>query len=164
MWDTFKSVPGIEFPKEAADGSAVGVFWFPNSIDPETRTRSYAKLGHYDNGPKLRDNFHLLPGHRVTKLILKEDDDDNLEAKGVVYVPRDGDMPEEPWVVKAKKEIILSAGAFHTPQILQRSGVGPRDVLEAAGVEVKEELPGVGWNFHDHMSYPMSFECKFSIK
>ena len=45
---------------------------------------------------------------------------------------------------------ILSAGAFHTPQILQRSGIGPVDLLERAGITVVSNLPGVGQNFHDH--------------
>lgn len=45
---------------------------------------------------------------------------------------------------------IISAGAIHTPQILQRSGIGPADLLGRAGIEVISDLPGVGYNFHDH--------------
>ncbi|KAG9708790.1 choline dehydrogenase-like protein, partial [Aureobasidium melanogenum] len=45
---------------------------------------------------------------------------------------------------------ILAAGAIHTPQILQLSGVGPASVLKEAGVKVKVDLPGVGNNFQDH--------------
>lgn len=166
MWDAFKSVEGIDFPVEHADGHAVGVFWFPNSIDPSTRTRSYARLGHYsnENGPYTRPNFHLLPGHRVTQLILDEVDEEDSpeawEATGVKFTPRDGDMPAEAYQVRAKKEVIVSAGTLHTPQVLQRSGIGPRDVLEAAGVEVKYHLPGVGWNFHDHQMYSVSWNCE----
>jgi choline dehydrogenase-like flavoprotein len=47
-------------------------------------------------------------------------------------------------------ELILAAGAIHTPQLLQLSGVGPASVLKAAGVNVKVDLPGVGSNLQDH--------------
>jgi len=53
-------------------------------------------------------------------------------------------------IVKARKEVILSAGTIFSPQILQSSGIGPRSVLEAANIAVKVELPGVGSNFQDH--------------
>lgn len=46
----------------------------------------------------------------------------------------------------ANQEIILAAGSIHTPQILQLSGVGPRTLLESAGIPLVHELPGVGRN------------------
>lgn len=70
-------------------------------------------------------------------------------------------MPEAAWEVRAKREVIISAGSAHTPQVLQRSGVGPRHILEAAGAEVKVELPGVGENFQDHMNFAISYSCEF---
>ncbi|CAI4219099.1 unnamed protein product [Parascedosporium putredinis] len=152
MWDAFKTVEGVEFPVEHAAGDAVGVYWFPNSIDPVTRSRSYARLGHYSNegGPHTRPNFHLLPGYRVTQLLLdevdEEDSPEGWEAVGVKFAPRDGDMPAQPY------------------QVLQRSGIGPRDVLEAAGVEVKHHLPGVGWNFHDHQMSASSWSWGVEVQ
>ena len=52
--------------------------------------------------------------------------------------------------VRARKEVILSAGAFNSPQLLQRSGVGPPDLLAEIGVPVVHALPGVGENLQDH--------------
>lgn len=52
--------------------------------------------------------------------------------------------------VKANKEVVLAAGAVHTPQILMRSGIGPKAHLEEAGVAVLVDLPGVGANLQDH--------------
>jgi choline dehydrogenase len=53
-------------------------------------------------------------------------------------------------VVRADREVILSAGAICSPQLLLLSGVGPADDLRAAGVEVRHDLPGVGCNLQDH--------------
>ncbi|HUI21734.1 MAG TPA: GMC family oxidoreductase [Methylocella sp.] len=51
--------------------------------------------------------------------------------------------------ILAAREVILAAGAFNTPQLLMLSGVGPREVLERHGIEVRSELPGVGQNLQD---------------
>lgn len=51
--------------------------------------------------------------------------------------------------VRASREVILSGGAFNTPQLLMLSGIGPRDVLERWGIDVRVELPGVGKNLQD---------------
>lgn len=52
----------------------------------------------------------------------------------------------------ARREIILSGGAINTPQLLQLSGVGPADVMRRAGVQLLQELPGVGRDLHDHFT------------
>ncbi len=65
--------------------------------------------------------------------------------------------------INANKEVILSAGAFHSPQILQLSGIGPKDVLTSQGIEVKKEIPGVGENLHDHLFYFISGYTKEKI-
>ena len=54
--------------------------------------------------------------------------------------------------VLAGKEVILCAGAFGSPQILQLSGVGPAEHLRALGIELKLDLPGVGSNLQDHLT------------
>jgi choline dehydrogenase len=59
--------------------------------------------------------------------------------------------------VTARREVILSAGALQSPKLLQLSGVGPADVLEAAGVQVKHDLPAVGRNLADHAMFSISY-------
>lgn len=61
--------------------------------------------------------------------------------------------------VTATREVILSAGAFNTPQILKLSGVGPKDELEKFGIEVVKELPGVGTNLQDRYEIPVVGEA-----
>lgn len=53
-------------------------------------------------------------------------------------------------VYRARKEIILTAGAFNTPKLLLLSGVGPKEHLRRHGIDVLADLPGVGWNYQDH--------------
>jgi choline dehydrogenase len=61
------------------------------------------------------------------------------------------------------RELILSAGAFGSPQILMHSGVGPADHLRALGVEVRLDLPGVGQNLHDHPEIHIQHRCKLPV-
>jgi choline dehydrogenase len=53
--------------------------------------------------------------------------------------------------IRARREVVLAAGSMGSPAILQRSGIGPGDVLIDAGVPVRHELPGVGENLQDHL-------------
>ena len=59
----------------------------------------------------------------------------------------------------ANKEVVLSAGSVGSPQLLQLSGIGPKTVLENAGVELIHELPGVGENLQDHLEVYFQFRC-----
>lgn len=62
--------------------------------------------------------------------------------------------------VNANKEIILAAGAAHTPQILQLSGVGPKGLLHNLEIPVVVDLPGVGQNFQDQPTLYASYNCE----
>jgi choline dehydrogenase-like flavoprotein len=57
----------------------------------------------------------------------------------------------------ASTGIILCGGVFQTPRILQSSGLGPHDVLQAAGIPTRIHLPAIGANFHDHLRFEMIF-------
>lgn len=62
--------------------------------------------------------------------------------------------------VKARREIILSAGAINSPQILQLSGIGDPEMLRAAGIEPVVSSPDVGRNLQDHMGVYLKYACK----
>jgi choline dehydrogenase-like flavoprotein len=83
---------------------------------------------------------------------------DSLRADRIYFQPRND--TEAILRVKAEKEVVLAAGALHSPQILQRSGVGEKTLLENAGIEVKCDLPGVGQNFQDHPNSGIPYTCK----
>ena len=63
----------------------------------------------------------------------------------------------------ANQEVISSAGSVGSVQLLQLSGIGPKDVLEKAGVEVQHELPGVGENLQDHLEVYFQYRCEQPI-
>ena len=86
-----------------------------------------------------RTNLHIAVNSMVTKIMIE-----NKSASGVFVVRN-----HKKYFIKAKKEVIISAGAINSPQLLMLSGVGPKEQLEALGIEVKADLP-VGKNLQDH--------------
>lgn len=62
--------------------------------------------------------------------------------------------------VRARREVILTAGAIRSPQLLELSGVGRPEVLAAIGVPMRLELPGVGENYHDHYALRMNWRLR----
>ncbi|KAI0017918.1 hypothetical protein F4780DRAFT_772066 [Xylariomycetidae sp. FL0641] len=140
--EAFKDIDGVDIVRDSGSGKA-GVYWFPTFMDPVKVQRSYARTGHFDP-IRNRTNFEVLTESKVTKIVL----DDGV-ATGVTYRQKTGNATIYT-TVKAKKEVIVSAGAIHSPQLLQQSGIGPSDLLDAAGIDTKVDLPGVGQNFQDH--------------
>ncbi len=100
-----------------------------------------------------RPNLTVVTHALVHKVLIE-----NKVAKGIQY-ERKGKIIE----VAAKKEVILSAGSIGSPHILQLSGIGPKQVLKDAGIEVKHDLPGVGENLQDHLEFYFQFKCKQDI-
>ena len=139
FWDATAEL-GLVHQQEGAAG-VIGAYWAPHSKDPVLQTRSSARTAYYDP-INQRPNLSLLTGHYVQEIILEQ-----LTAKGVKVTSREDGST---FSACAGKEVILAAGAVHTPQILQLSGIGPKSVLKAAGIETKLDLPAVGSNFQDH--------------
>ncbi|TIC96156.1 Pyranose dehydrogenase 1 [Colletotrichum higginsianum] len=140
----FAEIEGVDLPPDSGAGEP-GVFWYPLSSDPVTRTRSMARKGHWDGIEAARDNYETITGQRVLRVLF-----DGETAVGVSFVGANSTTTEGARTVKAKKEVVIATGAIRTPQLLQRSGVGPKSLLEAAGIDVVVDLPGVGQNFQDH--------------
>lgn len=97
-----------------------------------------------------RKNLTVLTRAQVIKI--------NFEGKKAVGV--DFKQGKRTKTAKAGREVILSAGAFHSPHLLQISGIGPAKVLKKAGLEVVHALKGVGENLQDHLFYPVSCAAK----
>jgi choline dehydrogenase len=97
-----------------------------------------------------RPNLQVLTGAHVTRLLLDdapEGADAKLVARGVALRVGDG----APIEVRCRGEVLLSAGAIGSPQILQLSGIADGSRLRAVGIAPRHELPGVGGNLQDHL-------------
>ncbi len=76
-------------------------------------------------------------------------------ATGVDVSAADGPRP-----VLAAREVLLCAGAVHSPQLLMLSGIGPARHMESLGISAKADLAGVGANYHDHPAVPIALEMR----
>ncbi len=99
-----------------------------------------------------RANLTIITHAHVTRVLLSDGNDD-LKATGIEYRDRDGGLHQ----VTASREVILSAGAVGSPQILMLSGIGPRREIEAVDIECRHELPAVGKNLKDHLHCALFF-------
>jgi choline dehydrogenase-like flavoprotein len=155
IWAAYKG-QGVPLPKEHASGNAVGAYWIPTALKPLTQTRSHARNGYYDP-VKSRSNLILATGTKVNEILFDQNFFTGYKAKGVQYVSRSDNTVKQ---VYASREVIMAAGAVFTPQLLQLSGLGPKAVLNAAGVRVKKDMPAVGANMQDHPNANMIFDLK----
>ena len=155
MFAAYKA-EGVPLPKEQGAGTAVGAYWIPTALQPGSQTRSDARTSYYDP-VKSRSNLVLATGKTVNEILFDQGLFTGLKAKGVQFVSRSDKSVKQ---VYARKEVILAAGSVFTPQLLQLSGIGPKDVLGAAGVRVKKHMPGVGANMQDHPNANMMFDLK----
>ncbi len=103
--------------------------------------------GAYLHDVMSRRNLTVITEAQVTRIIVERG-----RAVGVAY--RHG---KEQRVVRAGREVLLSAGALQSPQILMLSGIGPADHLTSLGISVVADSPEVGANLQDHLDYTMIF-------
>lgn len=99
-------------------------------------------------------NLTVMTDTRVNRVLIE-----NGAATGVELVTG----RRAPQTVKARREVILTAGALSTPRILMLSGIGPADQLKAHGVEVVRDLPELGRNYQDHLEVSVYGRCRKPI-
>ncbi|MCS5594646.1 MAG: choline dehydrogenase [Porticoccaceae bacterium] len=107
----------------------------------------------YLKNAKNRPNLTILKHALVTRIIF-----DGKTGTGVQC-----DIGGQAKVFSAQREVVLCAGSIGSPQLLQVSGVGPRETLAAAGIDLVHELPGVGENLQDHLEFNFQYRCKQPI-
>ena len=94
------------------------------------------------NPVRQRPNLKIVTDAVVQRVVIEGGRATGVEIKG----------PDGRDVMGARREVIVAGGAIGSPQILMLSGVGDRDELQAHGIAVKQHLPAVGKNFHDHFA------------
>lgn len=101
-----------------------------------------ATAADYIVADRKRSNVTITCDVTVDKVIFEKGTDGLLEAKGVEYIDNDGNK----FKAFARKEVVVSGGTYNSPTILMRSGIGPKEDLEALNIPVQVDLPGVGKN------------------
>lgn len=121
-----------------------------------TRSSSFRAYLPKDFVQQVSDRLHICTETIVRKLVLSESSNGKLTTTGVEIEPVCKGAIR---IVSAKKEVILAAGALHSPKILLLSGIGPKDHLKSMDIPVLRDLPGVGMHLQDHLILPVSFYC-----
>lgn len=148
--ETFKNLD-FAMTTDPLSGQSSGGFSYLSSVDPKTWERSYAGSAYY--APVAdRPNLHLLTDSLVEKIVLDKSGSD-VVATGVKFT-RDGKSE----VRKARKEVLLCAGVFQSPQLLELSGIGSPKLLQTHKIDTVVENRNVGENLQDHPMSGMSFE------
>lgn len=125
---------------------------------PPLATRNHQRMGTRERLLEVQEKHPGCLTIELDALVTRVLFDDNNRATGVEYLkgerlykahskPRNSNGEKR--VANASREVILSGGAFNTPQLLMLSGIGPREELEKHGIEVRIDLPGVGQNLQD---------------
>ncbi|VTU36581.1 Alcohol dehydrogenase [acceptor] [Variovorax sp. PBS-H4] len=132
------------------DGSYEGAFYLQYSTRRGLRDNTAAA---YLKPARSRPNLTVLTGATVARVLIK-----NRQAAGVEVVLGQQRVP-----LRARREVVLSAGPLASPQILELSGIGNEALLREHGVPVVNHLPGVGENLRDHPNTRLTFECSRKI-
>jgi choline dehydrogenase len=96
-----------------------------------------------------RPNLKLVSKAQTRRILF-----DGKKATGIEY-----EVGGQVTSATASREVLLAAGSIGSPMLLQLSGIGPRNVLSDAGVELVHELPGVGENLQDHLEVYFQYRC-----
>lgn len=120
------------------------------TVTPKGRRASTAR-GYLDQA-RSRSNLKIVT-HALTDRIRFE----SKRAVGVDYLQGESNQITS---ARARREVLLCAGAIASPQILQRSGVGPAALLNRLDIDLVHDLPGVGENLQDHLEMYLQYACK----
>lgn len=130
------------------NGNLIGSSYVLETNDPKNSTRSSSESSYLQSALK-KFPLKVYKNHLVEKILFEGD-----TASGVSVTSVDG---KATFTLRAREEVIVSAGAFQSPQLLMVSGIGPRQTLEDLKIPIVKELPGVGQNLWDHAWFGSSF-------
>ncbi|KAJ8516435.1 hypothetical protein ONZ45_g6250 [Pleurotus djamor] len=133
-------------------GNATGVFQTSRSVDTATGKRAYAVS--YINATTHSGTLKILTGAEVSRINFAKSGKVQ-QALGCTFQANGASF-----TVKPTRELILSAGAFKTPQLLELSGIGNSALLKSLKIPVLVDLPSVGENLQDHLLVNSDFLLK----
>ncbi len=146
-WVAAAQAAGYPFNPDYNGAEQEGVGFF--QLTAKNGRRCSAAVA-YLNPVKSRENLQIITHAQVEKVVIE-----GKRATAVTYTDRSGTLQ----TVKARKEIVLSGGAINSPQILMLSGIGEAAQLAENGIEVVQDLQGVGKNMQDHLQARLVYKC-----
>ncbi|KAK8076755.1 Glucose oxidase [Apiospora phragmitis] len=155
---TFASM-GVEWNPEVNGGKMAGYTVYPSTVDQDLNIREDAARAYYFPIRDSAKNLKVMLNTEARRLTWKAAAAANgtkgalPTADGVEVTTQDG----KTMVMKANKEVILSAGALVSPLLLEKSGVGNKAILAAAGIQSVVDLPTVGENLQDQANNGLKF-------
>ncbi|KAK3619088.1 hypothetical protein LTR56_024246 [Elasticomyces elasticus] len=151
----------VGIPKVSDLNSAAGCLGtsiFQRTIDGKGH-RSSAATAYITSEVATRTNLRIAVGQTVTQIIF---DTSGKEPRAVGVEMAASPSSPVRYLAKAKHEVVLSAGAIATPQLLMLSGVGPADELQKHNIPLVANVPSVGANVSDHLMVAMIFKSKMA--
>ncbi|KAJ5895511.1 hypothetical protein N7495_007202 [Penicillium taxi] len=152
LWRQSLNSLGVESNDTHMSGSNTGVWTCINSVTPDERIRSYATNSYYTPNAH-RKNLFLLTDALVNEISLEPSENGDHRATGVSFTCKN-----QQYQVSVNHEVVLSAGAVQSPQILELSGIGNPEILAKAGIPTKVVSSKVGENLQDHIMAAIIFE------
>lgn len=147
-----KDLGHLEKLEDCFEGQLQGPYYFPSTIDENVERMTSAKAYYFPIAS--RPNLIVQLDSEVDRLLTSKSGGEVI-VQGVEYSSQGVNKTG-----MARKEIILSAGSFGTPAILERSGMGSPSVLGKFGIPVVLNLPGVGLNLADHAAIFNTYQLK----
>jgi choline dehydrogenase-like flavoprotein len=148
--DTFRAL-GLENTSDPLTGHAIGGHTSTCHITGDRHERSHAGVAYLD--PVLeRPNLTVFTNIVVHRLLVEKDSSGPI-VRGITYSQNGVSH-----TIAAKREVILAAGSFNTPKILELSGIGDPSILERHGIDTVHANPAVGENLQDHVRASVSYE------
>ena len=151
-WEPTYKALGLGPTGDPKAGTAIGAYTTLLTIEPKNASRSYAGNAYYKPNA-ARPNLLVLTGALVTKVVFAN------SKKPLVAIGVEFAFEEHTYTAFSKLEIILSAGSFQSPQLLELSGVGDPGLLRSLGVDLLYANHHVGENLQDHLLVYLGFEA-----
>jgi choline dehydrogenase len=148
MEDSLNEI-GIADAQDFNSGSLMGAQYCSSTIDPSSAKRDSSQTS-FLNAARSRSNLKVYTITQAKRILF-----DGKRATGVRVT-----TAGIPYTITARKEVILSAGAFQSPQLLMVSGVGPLATLQQFNIPVVSALAGVGQNMWDHVFFGPAYRVK----
>ena len=152
-WPRTYDTLGLGVSSDLRDGLALGGYTNLINMDPSTRSRSYAATAYW-RPARDRQNLRTITGAHASR-VLFEHVEELPVAKGVNY-SSNGTV----YSIFATKEVVLCAGAFGSPKLLELSGIGDEALLRRFGIEQVVGNDNVGENLQDHAYVPVGYEVR----